>query len=235
MKKLIMFLLISTLLFSKDINVGDLIQIKIEGVERENIYEAFSNSPLQVEKIEKLDNGYLVALRSFEIGEKSVDIGNKKLIFNVKSVLDEKDKEIYPHLSDNSDTILYSQKFPYQLILGGVLGISSLFYLLRGIKLSKKANRISPEDRFERKISQLGENWDFQLSMAIREYIDSIYESHFVNGEYIPIGKIDAEDIKFIEKLDRYKFSKENIEFKENILEKVKEIYQRVRGDKKDV
>ncbi len=43
---------------------------------------------------------------------------------------------------------------------------------------------------------------------------------------------IDSEDIKFINNLDRYKFSKDSRDLKEETLKRVREIFEKVRGDK---
>lgn len=232
MKRIVMFFLISSLLLAKDINVGDLVKFKVSGIEKERIAESFKNSKLQLEDIKKSDDGYIVSVRGYEVGESSINLGDKKLTLNIKSVLTDEDKEIYPHLSDSSDTLLYSKNFPYTIVVGGVLALASLVYLLKGVKF-KRETIISPEKRFEDKISNLNdESWDFELSMAIREYIDSKYKTHFVNGKYEVVGMIAIEDIKFIENLDRYKFSKDSRDLKTETLERVKNIFERVRGDK---
>lgn len=232
MKRIVMFFLISSLLLAKDINVGDLVKFKVSGIEKERIAESFKNSKLQLEDIKKSDDGYIVSIRGYEVGESSINLGDKKLTLNIKSVLTDEDKEIYPHLSDSRDTLLYSKNFPYTIVVGGVLALASLVYLLKGVKF-KRETIISSEKRFEDKISNLSdESWDFELSMAIREYIDSKYKTHFVNGKYEVVGMITIEDIKFIENLDRYKFSKDSRDLKTETLERVKNIFERVRGDK---
>ena len=143
------------------------------------------------------------------------------------------DKEISPYLSDNSDTILYKEKFPYTFIVGIILGVVSLLYLVKGVKFKKKEKYISPEEKFEKRVASINnETWDFDLSMAIREYIDSRYQTHFINGNYEVVGMIDSEDIKFINNLDRYKFSKDSRDLKEETLKRVREIFEKVRGDK---
>ena len=43
MKKIMIFLLISSLLLAKDINVGDLVKVKITGIEKEKIVEDLEN------------------------------------------------------------------------------------------------------------------------------------------------------------------------------------------------
>lgn len=232
MKKIIIFLLISSLLLAKDINVGDLVRVHISGVEKDKIINEFKNSDLQLENLEKTDEGYILSIRGYKPGDSSITLGDKKLTLSIKSVLDEKDNEIYPHLTDNGDTLLYSQNFPYQIVVGTILGILSLIYLIKTFKFRKKEKILSPEEKFRKILTELSENdWEFQLSMAIREYIDKKYQTHFINGKYEVIGMINSEDIKFINNLDRNKFSKENQLLKEETLKKVIEIYEKIRGD----
>lgn len=232
MKKIIIFLLISSLLLAKDINVGDLVRVHISGVEKDKIINEFKNSDLQLENLEKTDEGYILSIRGYKTGDSSITLGDKKLTLSIKSVLDEKDNEIYPHLTDNGDTLLYSQNFPYQIVVGAILGILSLIYLIKTFKFRKKEKILSPEEKFKKILTELSENdWEFQLSMAIREYIDKKYQTHFINGKYEVIGMINSEDIKFINNLDRNKFSKENQLLKDETLKKVIEIYEKIRGD----
>lgn len=232
MKKIIIFLLISSLLLAKDINVGDLVRVHISGVKKDKIINEFKNSDLQLENLEKTDEGYILSIRGYKPGDSSITLGDKKLTLSIKSVLDEKDNEIYPHLTDNGDTLLYSQNFPYQIVVGTILGILSLIYLIKTFKFRKKEKILSPEEKFRKILTELSENdWEFQLSMAIREYIDKKYQTHFINGKYEVIGMINSEDIKFINNLDRNKFSKENQLLKEETLKKVIEIYEKIRGD----
>lgn len=232
MKKIIIFLLISSLLLAKDINVGDLVRVHISGVEKDKIINEFKNSDLQLENLEKTNEGYILSIRGYKPGDSSITLGDKKLTLSIKSVLDEKDNEIYPHLTDNGDTLLYSQNFPYQIVVGAILGILSLIYLIKTFKFRKKEKILSPEEKFKKILTELSENdWEFQLSMAIREYIDKKYQTHFINGKYEVIGMINSEDIKFINNLDRNKFSKENQLLKDETLKKVIEIYEKIRGD----
>lgn len=148
MKKIIIFLLISSLLLAKDINVGDLVRVHISGVEKDKIINEFKNSDLQLENLEKTDEGYILSIRGYKPGDSSITLGDKKLTLSIKSVLDEKDNEIYPHLTDNGDTLLYSQNFPYQIVVGAILGILSLIYLIKTFKFRKKEKILSPEEKF---------------------------------------------------------------------------------------
>lgn len=236
MKKYLIFLFLSSILMAKDINVGDLVTLKFEGAKKEEILNAFENSKLELENVKEVKDGYIVSFRGYTVGENKLNIGNKELTLDIKSTLSSEDKELYPHLSDKSDLLPYSENFPYQILIAGVTAIFSLIYLFKGIHYKKRLKSLNPEERFEDSLKNISdENWEFQISLALREYIDSKYASHFMNGIYTKVGKIDQKDIKFIEKLDRYKFSKEEKGVQREVLEKVTSIYEKVRGEKKDV
>lgn len=237
MKKLIFtFIFISSIIFAKDIYVGDRVKLQVSGIPEEKIVESFKNSNLELEKIEKDRDGYVLSIRGFEVGKSTVTLGDKRIVLEIKSSLDEKDKEIYPHLSDNSDTQLYSGRFPYTFVLAIISGILSTLYLLKNFKFRRKESYISPEAKFENVVANLSDDsWDFDLSMGIREYIDSKYQSHFTNGIYSIVGVLTPEDIDTIYNLDNYKFSNNNEDLKERFVEQILEIFNKVRRDTTDV
>lgn len=236
MKKFLLFLFTSSYIFAKDINVGDLVQFKIEGINREEIVKSIEKTQLQLEEIKEDKDGYLISVRSFKVGDSEILLGNKRILLNVKSVLEESDKEIYPHLSNNEDKILFSSKFPYLFIISTIIGLLSLGYLIKNIKFNKKIKTLTPEEKFQNTLNNLSEkDWDFQLSMAIREYIDNKYKSHFKNGIYFPIGKIDLDDVEFINNLDRNKFSNNNEVDKDEVINRITKIFNKLKEEKKDV
>ncbi|MBM6876324.1 hypothetical protein H6A04_11875, partial [Fusobacterium mortiferum] len=83
MKKIIIFLLISSLLLAKDINVGDLVRVHISGVEKDKIINEFKNSDLQLENLEKTDEGYILSIRGYKPGDSSITLGDKKLTLSI--------------------------------------------------------------------------------------------------------------------------------------------------------
>lgn len=113
MKKLISiftFVFISFFSYCKDINVGDTISITANGISQQEITDAFKNSKFELESIAKENNGYLIKFKTFFPGKNELLIGNKKIIIDTKSVLTEKDKNIYDNLTDKSDTKLLKKK-----------------------------------------------------------------------------------------------------------------------------
>lgn len=239
MKKLIILLFFtSTLLLSaKDINIGDSINLKMSGVSKEQVVEAFKNTDFDIEKIsDEKDGSIILTVRGFKVGENSVNIGNKNIVIDIKSVLTPEDKEIYIDLSDKSNKDLYLHKFPYISLISGIIALGAVIFLLKGIKIEKKAKAINPDERFEERMKMLsGDNWAFDVSYAIREYIDSQYRSHFLNGIYEELKEINSEDIAFIQKLDSHKFSLEKGDFLDESRKRAFEIYNKIKGGKKNV
>lgn len=230
--KLIMLVIISASIYAKDINVGDLITLSIDGSSKEEIQEAFHTSKLELDSIEKKDNGYIVRFRSFNVGETPLLIGNKKLIIDTKSVITKDDKEIYPNLSDKSDEKLYNIKFPGYMVVAGLIGAGSLIYLISGMKFKKREKELSPEEKFQRRLENISdETWPFDVSIAIRKYIDSVLNTHFTSGIYKPAGPVNQDDIDFLLFLDNYKFSGKNDNIKDESITKIKKIHDKLRGE----
>lgn len=239
MKKLLLFLFFTSILLAKDINVGDLIKLKITGVKEEQIINSFNSPDFKIEELKenKDQKGeFIISLRVFKVGENIINLGDKKLILNVKSTLTPEDKNIYPHLSDNSDTILYKQSFPILFISGVITSIISFIHIIKNIKFKKRERYISSEEEFLNTVNNLQDNnWDFQLSMAIRKYIDKKYNLHFVSGNYILIDKITSEDVDFLYELDNFKFSSNSEDNKEYFIKKVLEIFEKLKEDNGNV
>lgn len=73
------------------------------------------------------------------------------------------------------------------------------------------------------------DKWFYEMSYALREYIDKKYGSHFINGIYFPLKNLNDEDIQFIEWLDNYKFSKDRDDYFQQSKEKAFEIYGKIK------
>lgn len=227
---------LSISIFGKDINVGTPITIEIDGSSREEISKAFEKSKLDLDSIEKDNDKYVVKFRSFTPGETTLNIGNKKLIIDTKSVITDKDKEIYPNLSDSSNTKPANIRFPYTMVISGVVAILSIGYLLSLVKFKRNEKILSPDEKYSKRMANINDdNWPFEISLAIREYIDSKLGTHFTNGIYVVSGPITKEDIDFLLFLDNYKFSGEKENIKDESITKVKAIYERLRGEKYDI
>lgn len=238
MKKIVLafFLAFSLLISAKDINVGNSISFKISGVPKEEIIKEFEKSNFSVEKIKKDKNGdFLVTVKGFNLGKNNIILGNKNLEMDIKSILTSEDKEIYRDLSDMSNKKLYSDNFPYIFTGSIVIGFLSLIMLIKTFKRGKKKEVIDYDKRFNAQMEILSERWAFDISYALREYIDSRYNSHFLNGNYKKKGVLTDEDIIFIQWLDSCKFSGDVQEEIETSKKKAFDIYKRVKEGEIDV
>ena len=238
MKKIVLafFLAFSLLISAKDINVGNSISFKISGVPKEEIIKEFEKSNFSVEKIKKDKNGdFLVTVKGFNLGKNNIILGNKNLEIDIKSILTSEDKEIYRDLSDMSNKKLYSDNFPYIFTGSIVIGFLSLIMLIKTFKRGKKKEVIDYDKRFNAQMEILSERWAFDISYALREYIDSRYNSHFLNGNYEKKGVLTDEDIIFIQWLDSCKFSGDVQEEIETSKKKAFDIYKRVKEGEIDV
>ncbi len=238
MKKIVLafFLAFSLLISAKDINVGNSISFKISGVPKEEIIKEFEKSNFSVEKIKKDKNGdFLVTVKGFNLGKNNIILGNKNLEIDIKSILTSEDKEIYRDLSDMSNKKLYSDNFPYIFTGSIVIGFLSLIMLIKTFKRGKKKEVIDYDKRFNAQMEILSERWAFDISYALREYIDSRYNSHFLNGNYKKKGVLTDEDIIFIQWLDSCKFSGDVQEEIETSKKKAFDIYKRVKEGEIDV
>lgn len=238
MKKIVLafFLIFSLLISAKDINVGDSISFKISGVPKEEIIKEFKKGNFSIEKIKKDKNGnFLVTVKGFNLGKNNIILGNKNLEIDIKSILTSEDKEIYRNLSDMSNKKLYSDSFPYIFTGSIVIGLLSLIMFIKTFKRGKKKEIIDYDKRFNSQMEILSERWAFDISYALREYIDSRYNSHFLNGNYEKKGVLTDEDVIFIQWLDSCKFSGNVQEKIEASRKKAFDIYKRVKEGEIDV
>ena len=238
MKKIVLafFLTFSLLISAKGINVGDSISFKISGVPKEEIIKKFEKGNFSIEKIKKDKNGnFLVTVKGFNLGKNNIILGNKNLEIDIKSILTSEDKEIYRDLSDMSNKKLYSDNFPYIFTGSIIIGLLSLIMLIKTFKRGKKKEVIDYDKRFNAQMEILSERWAFDISYALREYIDSRYNSHFLNGNYEKKGVLTDEDIIFIQWLDSCKFSGNVQEEIEASRKKAFDIYKRVKEGEIDV
>ena len=229
MKKtlIILFVTLSLSLSAKDINIGDTVTLQITGISKEKIIDSFKNTDFSIENMKDgKDGAVILSVKGFKTGENIINIGNKEVTIDVKSVLTPDDKEIFINLSDESNKDLFLHQFPYGSAISGVAGITALVIILLGIKIKKdKTLHLTPEEKFENEMNVLSKDrWFYEMSYALREYIDKKYGSHFINGIYSPLKKLNDEDIQFIEWLDNYKFSKDRDDYFQQRKEKAFEI-----------
>ncbi|MDU1912197.1 hypothetical protein [Fusobacterium sp.] len=234
MKKIliIIFMTLSLVLSAKDINVGDTITLQITGVSKDKIIDSFKNTEFSIENIKDGKDGTIIlSIRGFKTGKNIINIGNKEINIDIKSLLTPEDKEIFINLSDENNKNLFLHQFPYVTLISSITGIGALLIILFSLKIKKdKTILLNPEEKFENEMNALSDDkWFYEMSYALREYIDKKYGSHFINGIYSPIKNLNDEDIRFIEWLDNYKFSKNRVDYFQQSKEKAFEIYGKLK------
>lgn len=230
MKKiLLIFILFSLLCYGKEYNIGDNISLKIKGnISREKIEKAFEN--FKNVKIDENKNYTIVSFRSFTLGKNSIDLGDKKIIINIKSTLDKKDTKIFKNLKDNKNKYL-EKDYPYKTI---TFGIFSAFFLILGLVILAINRRKDAFNIFRKNIKKTtAENWSENISYSLRDYLDRVYQSNLLNGEYKK-GILDDVEFKFLKELDYIKFSKnKNNNYKE-YEKKAMSIVEKLRKEKRN-
>ncbi len=237
-KLIILFIIFSIAISAKEINIGDIITLKITGMSKEEIMKSFENTEFSIENMKAEKNDTIILyIRGFKTGENVINIGNKEVTIDIKSVLSSEDKEIFINLSDESNKNLFLQQFPYIAIISGIATVGAFLLLVCNLQIKrKKEAQITPEEKFENNMKLLStDKWFYEISYTLREYIDEKYNSNFINGIYKPLKNITDEDIQFIEWLDNYKFSKNRDDYFQQSKDKTFEIYEKIKEVKNNV
>lgn len=241
MKKILILLFILILTIQsytiEKFKLGDKINLKITNTTEQEIKKSFENiSNIEIESIVKDEKGYIIQLRVFELGKKKVEIDDKAIEFEIITNLNEKDKDIYMDLSDNSNKNMFKLNFPFVPLLALIGFMVGLYFL---IKSKNKNKNLSSSEYFLKGMKSLDkEKWSYEISYYLRNYIDSIYKSNFRSGKYEKIGIVGSNEITFLKKLDNYKFSNRNSENefseKESLIKKTYEIFEEINNSLKE-
>ncbi len=233
MKKIfiIIFLLLSLLSFSKDYKIGDKIALKINGdITKTDLEKDFND--YKVYKIEKNKDHYVVIFTTYKVGENIIKIGDTDLKFNVISTITDKDKDIYTDF-ENSKNIYVVKDYPYLSIVTGIFGL--LIVIVTIIKHLIDRSK-DPYVVFNKAIKRINiNNWREEISLATRRFIDNVFNTNFLGGDYQANKYITDEDLKFLKDLDLLKYSKNtdgDMEFyKSKSIEIINRIKQEVKKD----
>lgn len=233
MKKIIfsIFLLISLLSFGKTYNIGDKITLKIEGDINKNEIEK-SLEDYKIDSLSKDKNGdYIVTFTTYKVGENEIQLGNKKLKIDVVTTIEPSEKEIYEALS-NPNNIYIEKDYPHMGILATIAGIIAIITAFFMHLVDRAKN---PYVIFKKGMSKVNDdNWREKISLELRRYIDNMYQTNFLGGEYLIIPPLTEEDIMFIKDMDYLKFSPNRsgdcLEYKKRAFE----IVERLRKEKKN-
>ncbi|KNY28679.1 hypothetical protein [Pseudobacteroides cellulosolvens] len=162
----------------RSIFVGDLIELKVtsQNITIDELRDKFKG--FEIVDIKEDEDSFLVTLRSFEPGEKTVKIENKEIKINVKSALKEIKRDgIYegesmPVAARKS----FEWKYAFFILIGIFLvtGGFNLWWLIR----RRKKTQIDPYGYF--KIQAKGLSLDdgeylAKLTKCFKEYIETVY------------------------------------------------------------
>lgn len=162
----------------RSIYVGDLIQLKIqaEDLTLDEIKDKFKD--FELVNVSDTSNGYILTLRSFETGEKTIQLGDTEVKIIVKSTLDEIDRsEIYEgDLTPQGIGFYLPWKYIFICLIGVFLVTGCIN--LRLILKRRKASSISPYQNFLKGISELSieqEDYLVSLTSLFKRYLELTY------------------------------------------------------------
>lgn len=232
MKKILiyLFLILSLTSFSQTYNIGDKITLKISGeINREEIKKAFKN--YKIYSIKSTDNqDYIIKFTSFKTGKQTISLGNTNINFDITPTIKKNDNKIYSDMKILKNR--YKEKqYPLFSIFLGLLGITFLIISIIIFLMDRKKN---PYLNFIKQIEKIDNlNWREKISFELRMYIDKVYKTNFLNGEYIKFPELTDEDIIFIQKLDYLKFSTNRDGNQQKYKDRAIEIVEKLRKEKK--
>jgi hypothetical protein len=200
--------------------VGDLIELKIttHAFSEEEIREKFRD--FEIVALEKKPDGYQLTLRTFETGEKVIQLGDKEIIIDVQSALEEYERD---DVFEGSPDVLKSGFSPDWRIFAGFS--AALFLASAGILLGKsvgkrKLSRLTPLQKFMKAADQVSlahKDAFVELTLCLKEYLESSFSlrirgktSREIMKELAPVEELREhlpEIRSWLDECDYLKFS----------------------------
>lgn len=206
--------------WERSIYIGDLITIEVvsDTFSREELEEKFSE--FEVVDIKSTTKGYLVTIRSFVPGEKTVTIGNKEIVIKINSTLEDFQREDVFEGDTSPEDAGFAMNWRILFFMLIAVFTASGGVLLRQFLLKRRTARLSPYKRFiERcRVVPLNDRYFFvKLTMYFKEYIESVYNisikgkttNEIMDGVSLVAGlqKISPLIRNWLNESDYYKFS----------------------------
>ena len=162
----------------RNIYVGDLIELKIQAQDLtlDELKDKFKD--FEIVNITDIPEGYVITLRSFEIGEKTINIGDKEVKIVVKSTLDEIERDNIFDGDLNPVEAGFYVKGKYVFIPLVVVFLLTLFVNIRTLLKKRKTPLLTPFERFNKAISDLSvdqKDYLVRLTLIFKEYLESTY------------------------------------------------------------
>lgn len=181
---------INALAESRNIYVGDIITLDITTLEysEDELRQKFQD--FEIVEVKKKSNGYSFSIRTFDVGERTILIGDKELVISVASTLDDISRDnIF-----EGETIVLKSSFPihWRIILyitAGIAVLSGAFILVRYL-IKKKQKPESAYQFFLRHSSELSygdDNYFVKLTFYFKQYLESIYKHKIIGKTSVEI------------------------------------------------
>ncbi|GKX32371.1 hypothetical protein SH1V18_48510 [Vallitalea longa] len=238
---------VSILAEERDIYVGDLINIKVDTLlyDEDDLRDKFKD--FEIVDIKDTEEGYILTLRSFETGKKTVKLDNKEIEIDIKSTLDEIDRDEPYEGELNTESHGFS--FDYSYVFYLLLIIFLVAVSITIIKFIRKRKKISLSiyQRFKNDIDSISlEDHDcfVKMTLSLKNYLQSKYQCSIrgktcdeIMLEISPITNLKdlLTDIKSWLKIsDYYKFSGVvvTIEQKQELLNKLIALVEKIEQAK---
>lgn len=230
---------------ARNLYVGDLIELKITTREftEEVLREKFND--FEIIELEEKSDGWLLTLRTFEIGEKVIVLGDKEIIISVKSTLDEMDRTT-PFEGD-----LSPQKAGFSVGWWVVAAIIALLFLFSGTLplirylRKRKTALLTPWQKLIRNVDNIpfsDKDAFVQLTFCLKEYLEETYSIQ-IRGKTtseiikelscVPALRVNLPDIQaWLTASDHVKFSGSAVsdDKKQELYIELKELVGRIEG-----
>lgn len=234
----------------RSIYVGDLIELKIQARDLtiDELKDKFKD--FEIVNVSSIPEGYILTLRSFETGEKTIQLGDKEVKIIVKSTLDEIERNDIYDGDQNPLGAGFYIKWKYVFFPLVAIFLLTLVLNIRSFLKKKKALSLTPYESFIKAISNLSvDQGDYlvKLTLYFKEYIQSTY-SFPIKGKtsteiIYEIGRLPSlndnlSEIKsWLKENDYFKFSgatapmAKKLELMERLTELVKSIEESKEGE----
>ena len=195
MKKIKFFLIVFISLFfipsvgtaesERNIYIGDLIELKItsQTITEDELREKFKE--FDIVDIKNDGENYIITIRSFEPGEKLVKIGNKEIVIDIKSTLDEIENEsIFEGSFEPKEGNKFNITRYAAFVFPSVFLASGIVLLVIFIK-KKKAASLTSYQLFIKNVKGVSLNdtmYLVKLTESFKKYIEDVY-SYSIRGK----------------------------------------------------
>ena len=214
---------------NRNIYIGDIISLRISTkmFSAEELKKKFQEFEI-VEIVEDVD-GYRLSLRTFETGEYTIILGDKRIVINVVSSMDDIDRtDIFEgdgEIKKPGSTIPWQILF---LISTSIFGLTGSYVLVRFIILKRNNKAIPPYQLFLKRagvLSMEDDGYFVKLTLYLKEFLGSLYHCRIIGKtsteiigelkEIQPLSALLPYIGEWLTECDRLKFTGVDVTFEE--------------------